>query len=91
MRTIPALLRLALPLTLVPAVALTDALVSRLVSSTPLDRTVKVLEAVGPPPHAHDVWSDHLDMISAACRSSGRRNSWASAAGPCGWRKWPRG
>ena len=62
MRTIPALLRLALPLTLVPAVALTDALVSRLVSSTPLDRTVKVLEAVGLPPHASDVWTDHLDV-----------------------------
>ncbi len=56
------MLRLALLLTLVPAVALTDALVSRLVSSTPLDRTVKVLEAVGLPPHAHDVWVDHLDV-----------------------------
>ena len=62
MRTIPALLRLALPLTLVPTVALTDALVSRLVSSTPLDRTVKVLEAVDLPPHAYDVWVDHLDV-----------------------------
>ncbi len=39
-----------------------DELVSRLVSTTPLRRAVKVLEAVGLPPHAYDVWVDHLDV-----------------------------
>ena len=27
-----------------------------------LKRAVKVLEAVGLPPHAHDVWTEHLDV-----------------------------
>ncbi len=31
-------------------------------STTPLDRAVKVLEAVGLPPHAYNVWVDHLDV-----------------------------
>ncbi len=39
-----------------------DELVSRLVSTTPLKRAVKVLEAVGLPPHAYDVWVDYLDV-----------------------------
>ncbi len=39
-----------------------DELVIRLVSTTPLKRAVKVLEAVGLPPHAHDVWTEHLDV-----------------------------
>ena len=56
------MLRLTLLHTLLPTLALADALVSRLVSTTPLDRAVKVLEAVGLPPHAHDVWVDHLDV-----------------------------
>ncbi len=56
------MLRLALLLKLLPAVALADALVSWLVSTTPLDRVVKVLEAVGLPPHASDVWTDQFDV-----------------------------
>ncbi len=56
------MLHLALLLTLLPTVALADALVSWLVSTMPLKRAVKVLEAVGLPPHAHDVWVDHLDV-----------------------------
>ncbi len=39
-----------------------DELVILLVSTTPLKRAVKVLEAVGLPPHAYDVWVDHLDV-----------------------------
>ena len=31
-------------------------------STTPLKRAVKVLEAVGLPPHAYDVWTDYLDV-----------------------------
>ncbi len=56
------MLRLALLLALLPTVALADALVSWLVSTTLLDRAVKVLEAVDLPPHAYDVWTDHLDV-----------------------------
>ncbi len=56
------MVRLALLLTLHSAVALAAALVSWLVSTTLLDRAVKVLEAVDLPPHAYDIWTDHLDV-----------------------------
>ena len=39
-----------------------DDLVGGLATTSPLARAVKVLEAVGLPPHAHDAWVDYLDI-----------------------------
>ncbi len=39
-----------------------DALVDGPRHASPPDRAVKVSEAVGLPPHAHDAWTDCLDV-----------------------------